>query len=86
MSVSFVENQHFVMLFDSGAIAFYEGNYMLSALFVKGNNMLSALAKYVINRLIHGLLYIALVTQIMLLLHMQIRHYFNKICNNERYW
>jgi hypothetical protein len=49
------------MLFDSGAIAFYEGNYMLSALFVKGNNMLSALAKYVINRLIHGLLYIALV-------------------------
>jgi hypothetical protein len=38
------------MLFDSGAIAFYEGN-----------NMLSALAKYVINRLIHVLLYIALV-------------------------
>jgi hypothetical protein len=35
------------VLFDSGAITFYEGNNMLSALFVKGNNMLSALAKYV---------------------------------------
>jgi hypothetical protein len=33
-----------------GAIAFYEGN-----------NMLSALAKYVINRLIHGLFDIAIV-------------------------
>ena len=38
------------VLFDSGAIAFYEGN-----------NMLSALAKYVINRLIHDLFHIALV-------------------------
>jgi hypothetical protein len=28
---------------------------------VKGNNMLSALAKYVINRLIHGLFHISLV-------------------------
>jgi hypothetical protein len=28
---------------------------------MKGNNMLSALAKYVINRLIHGLFHIALV-------------------------
>jgi hypothetical protein len=32
------------VLFASGAITFYESN-----------NMLSALAKYVINRLIHGL-------------------------------
>ena len=38
------------MLFASGSITFYEGN-----------NMLSALAKYVINRLIHGLFHIALV-------------------------
>ena len=38
------------VLFASGAITFYEGN-----------NMLSALAKYVINRLIHGLFHIALV-------------------------
>ena len=38
------------MLFASGSITFYEGN-----------NMLSALAKYVINRLIHGLFTIALV-------------------------
>jgi hypothetical protein len=37
-------------IFASGAITFYEGN-----------NMLSALAKYVINRLIHVLLHIALV-------------------------
>jgi hypothetical protein len=37
------------VLFASGAITFYEGN-----------NMLSALAKYVINRLIHGLFHIAL--------------------------
>jgi hypothetical protein len=29
--------------------------------FYEGNNMLSALAKYVINRLIHGLFHIALV-------------------------
>ena len=38
------------MLFAFGAITFYEGN-----------NMLSALAKYVINRLMHGLFHIALV-------------------------
>jgi hypothetical protein len=38
------------VLFASGAITFYEGN-----------NMLSALAKYVINRLIHGFFHIALV-------------------------
>jgi hypothetical protein len=38
------------VLFASGAITFYEGN-----------NMLSALAKYVINRLIHGLFHIVLV-------------------------
>jgi len=38
------------MLFISGAITFYEGN-----------NMLSALTKYVINRLIHGFFHIALV-------------------------
>jgi hypothetical protein len=38
------------VLFASGAITFYEGN-----------NMLSALAKYVMNRLIHGLFHIALV-------------------------
>ena len=38
------------VLFASGAITFYEGN-----------DMLSALAKYVINRLIHGLFHIALV-------------------------
>jgi len=38
------------VLFASGAITFYEGN-----------NMLSALAKYVINRLIHRLFHIALV-------------------------
>ena len=38
------------VLFASRAITFYEGN-----------NMLSALAKYVINRLIHGLSHIALV-------------------------
>ena len=38
------------VLFASGAITFYEGN-----------NMLSALVKYVINRLIHGLFHIALV-------------------------
>jgi hypothetical protein len=37
-------------LVPSGAITFYEGN-----------NMLSALAKYVINRLIHDLFHIALV-------------------------
>jgi hypothetical protein len=43
------------VLFASGAITFYEGNL------VKGNNMLSTLAKYVINRLIHGLFHIALV-------------------------
>ena len=38
------------VLFASGAITFYEGN-----------KMLSALAKYVINRLIHALFHIALV-------------------------
>jgi len=38
------------VLFASVAITFYEGN-----------NMLSALAKYVINRLIHGLFHIAIV-------------------------
>ena len=38
------------VLFASGAITFYEGN-----------NILSALAKYVINRLIHGLFHIGLV-------------------------
>ena len=38
------------VLLASGAITFYEGN-----------NMLSALAKYVINRLIHGLFDIAIV-------------------------
>jgi hypothetical protein len=38
------------VLFSSGTITFYEGN-----------NMLSALAKYVINRLIHCLFHIALV-------------------------
>jgi Na+/H+-dicarboxylate symporter len=38
------------VLFASGAITFYEGN-----------NILSALAKYVINRLIHVLFHIALV-------------------------
>jgi hypothetical protein len=38
------------VLLASGAITFYESN-----------NMLSALAKYVINRLIHGLFQIALV-------------------------
>jgi hypothetical protein len=38
------------VLFASGAITFYEGN-----------NILSALAKYVINRLIHGLFHIAIV-------------------------
>jgi hypothetical protein len=38
------------VLFASGAITFYEGIYILSAL-----------AKYVINRLIHGLFHIALV-------------------------
>ena len=38
------------VLFASGAITFYEGN-----------NMLSALEKYVINRLIHGLFHTALV-------------------------
>ena len=38
------------VLFASGAITFYEGN-----------NMLSALAKYVINRLIHGLFDTALI-------------------------
>jgi hypothetical protein len=38
------------VLFASGAITFYESN-----------NMLSALAKYVINRLIHGLFHIVLV-------------------------
>jgi len=38
------------VLFTSGAITFYEGN-----------NMLSALAKYVINRLMHGLFHIAFV-------------------------
>ena len=38
------------VLFASGAITFYEGN-----------DMLSALAKYVINRLIQGLYHIALV-------------------------
>ena len=38
------------VLFASGAITFYEGN-----------NMLFALAKYVINRLIHGLFHIVLV-------------------------
>ena len=38
------------VLFAPRAITFYEGN-----------NMLSALAKYVINRLIHGLFHIALV-------------------------
>ena len=42
-------------LFASGAITFYE------CPLVKGNYMLSALAKYVINRLIHGLFHIALV-------------------------
>jgi hypothetical protein len=40
----------FDVLFSSEAITFYEGN-----------NMFSALAKYVINRLIHGLFHIALV-------------------------
>jgi hypothetical protein len=39
------------VLFASGAITFL----------VKVNNMLSTLAKYVINRLIHGLFHIALV-------------------------
>jgi hypothetical protein len=38
------------VLFASGAITFYEGN-----------NILSAMAKYVMNRLIHGLFHIALV-------------------------
>jgi hypothetical protein len=38
------------VLFASGAITFYEGN-----------NMLSALAKYVINRLMHDLFHIAIV-------------------------
>jgi hypothetical protein len=38
------------VLFASGAITFYDDN-----------NMLSALAKYVINRLIHGLFHIAFV-------------------------
>jgi hypothetical protein len=38
------------VLFASGAIAFYEGN-----------NILSGMAKYVMNRLIHGLFHIALV-------------------------
>jgi hypothetical protein len=38
------------VLFASGAITFYEGN-----------NILSALAKYVINRLIHALFHIAIV-------------------------
>ena len=38
------------VLFSTGAITLYEGN-----------NMLSALAKYVINRLIHGLFHIALI-------------------------
>ena len=38
------------VLFVSGAITFYEGN-----------NILYALAKYVINRLIHGLFHFALV-------------------------
>ena len=38
------------VLFASGAMTFYEGN-----------NMLSALTKYVINRLIHGLFHIVLV-------------------------
>ena len=47
------------VLFASGAIAFYEGNVICPL--VNGNNMLSALAKYVINRLIHGLFHIALV-------------------------
>jgi hypothetical protein len=37
--------------FASGAITFYEGN-----------NMLSALEKYMINRLMHGLFHIALVS------------------------
>jgi hypothetical protein len=48
------------VLFASGAITFYEGNNMLCPP-VKGNNILSALAKYVINRLIHGLFHIAFV-------------------------
>jgi hypothetical protein len=43
------------VLFASGAITCYL--YPL----VKGNTMLSALAKYVMNRLIHGLFHIALV-------------------------
>jgi hypothetical protein len=38
------------VVFASGTITSYEGN-----------NMLSAMAKYVINRLIHGLFHIALV-------------------------
>ena len=38
------------VLFASGAITFYEGN-----------NILSAMAKYVMNRLIHGLFHISLV-------------------------
>ena len=45
------------VLFAPGAIPFYEGN-----------NMLSALAKYVINRLIHGLFHIALVISSRLIL------------------
>jgi hypothetical protein len=44
------------VLFSCGAITFYEGN-----------NMLSALAKYVINRLMHGLFHIALVISLRLI-------------------
>ena len=45
-----------IMLFASGAITCY-----LPSCEGRGSSMLSALAKYVINRLIHGLFHIALV-------------------------
>jgi hypothetical protein len=53
------------VLFASGAITCYlssceEQKHVICPL-VKGNTMLSTLAKYVINRLIHGLFHIALV-------------------------
>jgi hypothetical protein len=50
------------VLFASGAIIFYEGN-----------NMFSALAKYVINRLIHGLFHIALVISPRLILSLGLK-------------
>ena len=49
------------VLFASGAMTFYEGNKHVVCPLVKDNNMLSVLAKYVINRLIHGLFHIVLV-------------------------